>query len=546
MSASDSSPSATIPPSAQLDSSILHVLMDTIPDKIYFKDLQSRIVRNNIAHAKSLGVDSPADCIGKTDYDFFSRQHADEALRDEQQILRTNQPMIGKVEKNTMLDGSFTWVSTTKLPWRDESGKLIGTFGLTRDITATKLAEDKLNEERTLLRTIIDHLPSRIFVKDVDGRYVLNNRSHLAALGAADQSAVTGRLPTDFYGGKRATQAIEDDRKVLAGGPPVIDEEKSDFAEGKKSRWALTTKIPLKDPAGTITGIVGISHDITERKRTEQELQRRTAEMETDVQMACQIQEAFFPREYPVFPRGVPPEASQLQFAHRYLPAATLGGDFFDIFQLSDSQCGVLICDVMGHGVRAGLLTALIRGLVEEFAPRVSEPALVLAEINRGLLPIIRQTGQPVFATAFYGIIDTESATLHYANGGHPPPLIAHAGNSEVVALGWESPEPAAGLMEGFAYSSRKVPFNSGDTLLAYTDGFMEASNAAGEMFGKARLSRFLNSHTALTGEQIIAKLVDEIVVFAGRKDFDDDLCAVVIKSTGQTCALQPAYTYQI
>ncbi|MEN9403607.1 MAG: hypothetical protein RL091_2310, partial [Verrucomicrobiota bacterium] len=126
MSASDSSPSATIPLSAQLDSSILHVLMDTIPDKIYFKDLQSRIVRNNIAHAKSLGVDSPADCIGKTDYDFFSRQHADEALRDEQQILRTNQPMIGKVEKNTMLDGSFTWVSTTKLPWRDESGKLIG------------------------------------------------------------------------------------------------------------------------------------------------------------------------------------------------------------------------------------------------------------------------------------------------------------------------------------------------------------------------------------------------------------------------------------
>ena len=170
MSASDSSHPANVPLSANLDSSILRVLMDTIPDQIYFKDLQSRFVRNNQAHAKALGAKTPADCTGKTDYDYFSRHHANEALRDEQEILRTGQPMIGKIEKNTMLDGSFAWVSTTKLPWHDDFGKLIGTFGLTRDITATKLAEDKLNEERTLLRTIIDHLPSRIFVKDVDGR----------------------------------------------------------------------------------------------------------------------------------------------------------------------------------------------------------------------------------------------------------------------------------------------------------------------------------------------------------------------------------------
>ena len=138
-------PSSSVPPfgpsaTESLDSSILRVLMDTIPDKIYFKDLQSRFVRNNIAHARSLGAESPGDCVGKSDYDYFSRQHADEALRDEQEILRTGRPIIGKVEKNTLLDGSFCWVSTTKLVWRDEAGRLIGTFGLTRDITATKLA----------------------------------------------------------------------------------------------------------------------------------------------------------------------------------------------------------------------------------------------------------------------------------------------------------------------------------------------------------------------------------------------------------------------
>src|SRR5690606_5176848 len=107
-----------------------------------------------------------------------------------------------------------------------------------------------------------------------------------------------------------------------------------------------------------------------QRKVAENELKRRTAEMETDVLMARQVQETFLPRSYPVFPRGVPAESSALRFAHRYVPATTLGGDFFNIVQLSDTKCGVLICDVMGHGVRAGLLTALIRGVVGELGER--------------------------------------------------------------------------------------------------------------------------------------------------------------------------------
>ena len=96
------------------------------------------------------------------------------------------------------------------------------------------------------------------------------------------------------------------------------------------------------------------------------------------------IQEAFFPAVFPVFPHGVPAEASELHFAYRYLPAATLGGDFFDVIQLSDTQCGLLICDVMGHGVRAGLLTALIRGIVGEFAPRAQDQRQVIERSGDG------------------------------------------------------------------------------------------------------------------------------------------------------------------
>src|SRR5687768_17554981 len=92
-----------------LDSAILSVLMDNVPDRIYFKDLQSRFVRNNAAHARSLGVSSPEECVGKTDFDFFSREHAELALADEREIIRTGVPIIAKIERLTMRDGKQGW-----------------------------------------------------------------------------------------------------------------------------------------------------------------------------------------------------------------------------------------------------------------------------------------------------------------------------------------------------------------------------------------------------------------------------------------------------
>ncbi len=133
-----------------LDSAILRQLMDAIPDRIYFKDLESRFVRNNVAHARSFGA-TPGECVGKTDFDFFSREHAERAVADELEIIRSGTPVIGKVERIKMRDGRLGWSSTTKLPWRDDSGRIIGTFGLSRDITEMKDAEEKLGEERNLL-----------------------------------------------------------------------------------------------------------------------------------------------------------------------------------------------------------------------------------------------------------------------------------------------------------------------------------------------------------------------------------------------------------
>lgn len=516
---------------AALDSAILRVLMDTIPDRIYFKDLQSRFVRNNIAHAHALGAASPEECVGKSDMDFFSREHAELAIADEREIIRTGQPIIAKIEHLTLRDGRKTWASTTKMPWRDGSGKIIGTFGLTRDITAAREAEELLVEERNLLRTIIDHLPSRLYVKDLDYRYVLNNRAHLELLKLKDQLEATGKTTRDFFPGERAEQALADDRRVIESGERILNQEKSDFAASGDVRWSLVTKVPLHDIHGNIAGLVGISHDITRRKLAEERLQQKQAEMEADLRMARQVQEAFLTRPYPIFPRTAANGRSALQFAHRYLPATTLGGDFFDIVQLSDSQCGVLVCDVMGHGVRAGLLTALVRGVVEEMGVRAHDPAHVLSEINRSLMPIVERTGQPVFATVFFGVIDVTTGKLTYGNAGHPAPLVLRHASNTVARLAPANPEPATGLLGGFNYSRFECDFNPGDVFLGYTDGVLEASNGDGQMFGEEGIRRLLGRCRGIPLSDVCTRLLEEVETYSHRHVFEDDVCIVAIEA---------------
>jgi sigma-B regulation protein RsbU (phosphoserine phosphatase) len=522
-----STPRAAVPAPESLDSSLLRTLMDTSADRIYFKDLESRIVRNNAAHARSLGAPSPESCAGRTDFDFFSKDHAEQAYADEQRIIRTGEPIIAKVERTTLRDGRRGWASTTKMPWRDAAGRIIGTFGLTRDITEAHEAERRLNDERILLRTILDHLPSRLYVKDVNSRYVLNNRSHLDLLGAPSQESALGRTTTDFFPGPRGEQALADDRRAF-GGESLINVEKSDFGPEGDVHWSLVTKVPLHDAHGEIVGLVGISHDITRRKVAEEEARRRGQEMEADLRMARQVQEAFLNRPYPVFPGAT--AAGRLRFAHRYLPASTLGGDFFDIMRVSDSRCGVLVCDVMGHGVRAGLLTALIRGVAEEVGTRTTDPVAVVAEINRSLMPIVEQTGQPVFATVFFALIDLATGRLDYANAGHPAPLIRHA-RGEIERLSPADPEPAAGLMADFSYSRLSAEFLPGDLLLAFTDGVFEALGAEGQIFGETRIREVLAATAGRPAEEINQRLIAAVRDFSGRDSFEDDVCVVAIEA---------------
>jgi PAS domain S-box-containing protein len=124
----------------------LQVLLNIIPDRIFFKDTQSRFIQCNQAFARLLGVDDPTAAVGKTEYDFLPADRAKESYQDEQKIIRNGQPLINKVEKQTAPDGKVTWASVTKLPVRDPAGVMMGIAGIARDITDLKRTENELEQ----------------------------------------------------------------------------------------------------------------------------------------------------------------------------------------------------------------------------------------------------------------------------------------------------------------------------------------------------------------------------------------------------------------
>jgi PAS domain S-box-containing protein len=133
---------------------LLRALLDHSPDSIYFKDAQSRFLKTSESQVRLFGMKSVDDLIGKSDFDFFTDEHARPAFEDEQEIIRTGVPLIDKVEKETLNDGRERWALTSKMPLRNQNGQITGTFGISKDITAIKEAEAKLEQvHKQLLET---------------------------------------------------------------------------------------------------------------------------------------------------------------------------------------------------------------------------------------------------------------------------------------------------------------------------------------------------------------------------------------------------------
>jgi sigma-B regulation protein RsbU (phosphoserine phosphatase) len=279
-----------------------------------------------------------------------------------------------------------------------------------------------------------------------------------------------------------------------------------------------------------------------ERRKTKAQLERLVEElrihneqMDADVQLAREVQLALLPGQFPAFPPDAPPERGALRFAHLYRPCRTVGGDFFAAFAVSETVAGVFVCDVMGHGMRSALVTAILRGLLEELRPKAHDPGRLLTELNRALVAVLRLPNHLIFASALYLTVDTRAARVTVSNAGHPSPLLVHAGDRQVVPLRATGPGfgPALGIGAEQTYGTHSWPLSCGDRLLLITDGLSEAANSTGVEFGDRRLVESVSRGASLPLPEWPPAIVADAELHAGTTEFEDDVCIVAVEYGG-------------
>jgi sigma-B regulation protein RsbU (phosphoserine phosphatase) len=390
---------------------------------------------------------------------------------------------------------------------------------------------------------IFDHLVEGIFRTTVDGRYLLANIA-LARIYGYDTPVQLMASIKDIAG----TLYVEHGRREEF----VRLMQESDTLSGFESKiyrkdgtiiWIAENCRAVRDGQGKLLYYEGTVEDITERKRAEEQIRRATTElsrsreelrtksalMEENLRTAREIQLTMLPQQYPNFPASAPADQSAFQFVHRYEPAESVSGDFFSITAISDTEVGVFICDVTGHGVRAALVTAMIRALSEELKPLARDPGNFLRKLNFDLCSILKNTGSPMLTTGFYAVADCQTGRLRFANAGHPKPLLVRrsAGFVEPLANASGRSQPALGLFEDPPYTTSETTLTPGDFLMLFTDGLYEVQGQNEELYSQERLTldvkNFINHPPGI----LFDELLEVIRAFAVNGEFDDDVCLV-------------------
>lgn len=269
-----------MPPSDQV---LLRAILEHLPDSVYFKDRDSRFIRVNAALARKAGAASPEALVGRSDFDLFTPEHAAPAFEAEQRIVATGEPLLDCEEKETWPDGRVTWVSTSKVPFRDPSGAIIGTFGISRDITIQKLAEEEFRRSEATLRGLLAAVPIGIAL--VRDRTIHTANPRIVQIGGYSVQELVGMGFHMLYADEAEYRRVGTLLYGNAGAPPhhaAITRWRR-----KDGTWVdiELAAAPL-DPAQSDGDIVVTAVDITERIRAE--VQQK--ELQTQLDLAKKLE----------------------------------------------------------------------------------------------------------------------------------------------------------------------------------------------------------------------------------------------------------------
>jgi sigma-B regulation protein RsbU (phosphoserine phosphatase) len=243
---------------------------------------------------------------------------------------------------------------------------------------------------------------------------------------------------------------------------------------------------------------------------------REYSEVQQELELARRIQLSILPSSFPV--------SRSFRVAAKYVPMTSVAGDLYDFLLADDQHAGLFIADVSGHGVPAALIASMVKMAAVSQRAQATHPAVLLAGMNAALCG----NTQGQYVTAAYVYLDAQSRELHYSAAGHPAMLLLRSGAvTEIAENGM-----LLAAVDGASYKIKSLPLESGDRLLLYTDGLLEARNAEGKLFGEQSLAAELKTSARLTPKETVDHLIAAVQRWA--RSQDDDLTVLVCDFVGE------------
>ncbi|OHB56195.1 MAG: hypothetical protein A2Y07_01085 [Planctomycetes bacterium GWF2_50_10] len=261
--------------------SFLSTIFNSIPQAIFWKDREGIYLGCNETFAKTVGLENSQQIIGKTDFDLpWPHREAEAYRQDDKEVMESGRGKRHIIEPLKKADGGRLWIDTTKVPLVDSRGAVYGVLGIYDDITERKHTEDDVRNSQQMLQNVLDDFPGVVFWKDQNSVYLGCNKAFATAAGLSDPKEIVGKTDYDLpWAGTEADSYRRDDKEVISSGAAKIGIIETQFQADGRIAWFDTSKVPLISGEGNIIGVLGTSHDITDRKHGEEQLRQTLNEL---------------------------------------------------------------------------------------------------------------------------------------------------------------------------------------------------------------------------------------------------------------------------
>ncbi|MBN2006160.1 MAG: SpoIIE family protein phosphatase [Anaerolineae bacterium] len=554
---------------------ILETFMNNVPDSIYFKDVQSRFIQVNPAFAERFGLSGPHEVIGKTDFDFFAEEMARPKYELEQEILRSGEALLNLEEP----DMGERWSLTTKMPLRDEHGVVVGTFGISHDITPLKQAQAMLSRQARQLQTVaeistavstildktdllqqlVDRVKTRfelyhahLYLLDESSKTLIltagagemgrrmvaegwrvaldNERSLAARVARTRQGEILNRvqasavsLPNLLLPEARSELAVP----LIAGdvvlGVLDVHAAQEDYfmADDIRIQSTLAGQIAVAlQNAGLFEKLEQANGEV---RALSQRLAAENLRMSAELDVTRKLQQMLLPTVEEL------QQIQGLDIAGFMEPAEEVGGDYYDVL-LHDGRIKIGIGDVTGHGLESGVIMVMLQTAVRTLlTSEEQDPVRFLSVLNQTLLGNIKRMNANKSLTLL--LLDYEKGRLRLS-GQHEQLIVARR-DGRIELLDTLELGVPIGLEMGIAQfvSELSVNLQPGDGVVLYSDGITESQDANGVYYGLDRLCEVVRrSWVKGTAEAIKQAIVDDIRRHIGKCVVYDDLTLIVLK----------------